>query len=477
MRRWLALALVLCLVPWGALGETAPLTKVYDAFESLMTGISNVTLTFKGDFEYDGEAFKKVEATYVQADEDSFMDLILYTASRDTWKESGYTVTARDGVGYSVRRPDEHGYYEFTPAWKITPMSDERYGAWFELGRAAVLLAEGVLAPYVTAENGRVALDMKAGDAPEGVGAFAKYLIARLAERYMESPMIGYMTEEAPETGADIFYDDYSACWEKQYEELIGSPVPADFFEHLWMDDSEDMEDEYNRVCDALAEREAALMNERASGIVVIGGDFSTQYYPTFGDYLIARGEEYVSFEDVRSAMIAWRREKTGEEWTLPLVTAMEYSADDDLRAAYWTLYGQMEQDYIAALRAEGKAIGYVYADGYLQGAMDPSELRYETVARLALGNMYEVRPGDMSLTADLDDTGRLTGAEGDVTLIFVNLSGAEHTVRFTFTATAGAFGTSTVQAVVPFHNEDGIGLPEEIEIDGITYKIDQYGG
>ena len=184
-----------------------------------------------------------------------------------------------------------------------------------------------------------------------------------------------------------------------------------------------------------------------------------------------------MSFEDIRSALIVWRREKTGEEWTLPLVTAMEYSADDDLRAAYWTLFEQMEQDYIAALRAEGKAIGYVYADGYLQGAMDPSELRYETVARLALANMYEVRLGDVSLTADLDDTGRLTGAGGDVALIFVNLSGGEHTVRFTFTAGAGAFGTSTVQAAETLRDEESVELPGEIEIDGITYKIDRYGG
>ena len=474
MRRWLAAALILCLMPLCALGEKAPLSRAFDAFETLMTGTENVTLTFKGEFEYDGEAFKKVDAAYIQAATDSFMDLILYTASRDVWRESGYTVTAKDNVGYAIERPDRRGYYEFTPNWKITPMSAERYGTYFELGRAAVLLAEGLLAPYITEEEGCVSLDLKAGDAPEGLGAFIRYLICRLAERYMEAPAIGYMIEEAPAPTVEIFYDDYSSCWEKEYEDQTGTPVPGDFFEHLWMDDSEELTDAYNRVCDALTEREKALSEGHETGIVVIGGDFETEYYPTYGDYLIARGEEYVSFENNRSAMVAWRRQKTGEEWTAPLLTAMEYSDNEDLRAKYWELYDEMVQDYIAALREQGKAIGYVYDDGTLQGAMDPSELRYDTVAHLALANMYKVRVGDVSLKIDLDSAGRITGAVGDVTLIFENLSEVGHTVHFTFTATAGDFGTSAVRIVEPFFNDGETELPSQIEIDGVTYWIDR---
>lgn len=474
MKRWLALALILCMMPLCALGEKAPLSRAFDAFETLMTGTENVTLTFRGDFEYDGEAFKKVDASYIQAGTDSFMDLILYTASRDTWNETGYTVTAKDHVGYAIERPDRRGYYEFTPGWKITPMSPEKYSAYFELGRAAVLLAEALLAPHITAEEGSVTLTLKAGDAPDGIGAFVKYLISRLAERYMEAPAIGYLIEEGPDPEVEIYYDDYSVCWEKEYEAQMGTPVPGDFFEHLWMDDSEELTDVYNRVCDALTEREKALSEGHETGIVVIGEDFGTEYYPTFGDYLIARGEEYVSFENDRTAMAAWRRGKTGEEWTAPLLTAMEYSDNDALSAKYWEMYEEMVQDYIAALREQGKAIGYVYADGTLQGAMDPSELRYDTVAHLALGNMHEVRLGDVSLHLDLDAAGRITGAQGDVTLIFENLSEVGHTLHFTFTATAGDFGTSAVRIVEPFFNDGDVLLPDEIEIDGVRYWIDK---
>ena len=73
MKKCIALLLAILMLPLCALAEENPLQKAFEAFEALMLETTNVTLTLKADFEYDGEAFKKVDAAYIQADSDSMI--------------------------------------------------------------------------------------------------------------------------------------------------------------------------------------------------------------------------------------------------------------------------------------------------------------------------------------------------------------------------------------------------------------------
>ncbi len=470
----LSLILLLCVPCLGARAEEESLSAVYAALEELLLDTENVTLRLNASFDFDGAEFKQVEASYIQAEYDSDLDLHVKTARRRDWRETGYRVVVKDGTGYSVEYPVGYGYYTFTPEWISTVLSHDRSWKVLEAGEAVVSLLEVFLDPYVSVEGNTTTVRMTQEEAPQQAGALVKLAIALLADRFMDVNSVGWDAEYEGEDGLVVMYEDWMELWEKTYQGVTGKELANNFFEFLWSGDGEsEAEKEYEIVTDIMIRNEDALMEQHPEGgVALVHADGSVEYFASYGDYMIACGEENLIFEDADAAFIAWYRNRTGQEFTRQILRYIENSGNNELVSAYQALRQKMVEEYYAQLRERKAAVGFVYSDGTMEVSMDVNAYEWkDTVARIALSYMNRVRIGDSALAFTRDEEGRITSAEGDVTLIFSDAEDKDHILHFTFHATATDWDESEVQ---PFDTVryQRVDEPEQVVLDGVTYDL-----
>ena len=103
--------LALFLTPaFGAESETR-LSALIDTGSELLFDTSNVTITGKAEFRYDGTRFKTAEIRYVQSDYNSFWQEKLFTPREySSDRETGFTVISNDG-DIAVMEPYTPGTY------------------------------------------------------------------------------------------------------------------------------------------------------------------------------------------------------------------------------------------------------------------------------------------------------------------------------------------------------------------------------
>lgn len=86
-----------------------PLTRLYNAGESLLTGLDNMTVQGQADFSLDGVHFKHAEGLYAQQGYNSYQRIQLQTPRSDgSILENGYSVLDLSGGGFYVERYPRH---------------------------------------------------------------------------------------------------------------------------------------------------------------------------------------------------------------------------------------------------------------------------------------------------------------------------------------------------------------------------------
>ena len=108
----ISLILVLAIAATYAFAEgTSSISGIIDAAEKLAFRTSNATINVKADFSFDGEVFKKMDASYKQDGYDSYLRYMLDTVKDgETVYTGGYTVV---GIGSDVYANDTYNgnYY------------------------------------------------------------------------------------------------------------------------------------------------------------------------------------------------------------------------------------------------------------------------------------------------------------------------------------------------------------------------------
>ena len=151
------LILAVALIP-AVTADTEPsLQALVDAGTELMFDTSNVTITGKAEFRYDGTRFKTAEIRYVQSDYNSFWQEKLFTPREySSDRETGFTVISNDG-DIAVMEPYTPGAYRTGSGDPQNTIIRESLESRLLVSflKTAARLAEPEIAKYITAnENG-----------------------------------------------------------------------------------------------------------------------------------------------------------------------------------------------------------------------------------------------------------------------------------------------------------------------------------
>jgi len=468
----ISLALVLCLaLTLTALAE-GPLSRLYDAATALLFDTDNASLGIHAVFRYNGQEFKTLDGTYDQDGARSLMDIKLKTPRADgSILESGYTVTAIDGTAYSVepmlnKRTYQVSNYHTSPS--ILSSSALRRTIR-SLGSAVAAASEGALGDKIAvsagADGGQTYhVQLKAGDSPALINAAGTLLWQVAAKRffYMDYDTISEDRDGfGDELFLDIEYDDYDATLETLYQQQFGEPMPEDFYEKLWGEveaDSQKYYTQYSQVSDALYNGLVSQLHETYDrGVALIHPDCTVTYYEKAEDYMISSGNQVLYYDDSSTAFRAWYQQKTGEALSQEDMQAIFMSDNEELWTAYAEMNQQMQDEYLDIVRADGKAFGAkIFNDGsyalltdYSAYLKDEAYYGY-TVKDRILYSMRALELGDTDVTVTLDGQGRFTAAQGTVTVLVIDASGAASPLEVTFEATAGRYGETRVEDFDP---------------------------
>lgn len=505
-------ALVLCAAIPLALAD-GNVHTLYQAGTQLLFDTENASLALQADFSYNGVHFKHAELTYQQQDYHSLLDLKLKTPKRDgTILESGYTVFGEEYQAYSIEpvtNPYAYSVTAVTPSRSLLSNTLMRR-TLLRLGGAVANAAESALGSFITvdstAEGARYHIALAEGQTPELVNA-AGTLVAQLAaDRYFYTDYHTRSAEEEDmepidEDYVDIRYTDYDAIFSLYYERLFGEKMPEDFYQQLWGADeaaAKKVEERYHQVLDALYEQlTAPIMEQYTNGVVDILPDGTLQYYDTVDEYYVAKGEQMVIYDDSSIAFRQYYEKRTGKPLSQQEMNAIYSTNNEELYSAFTDLYTQMEEQYLDAVKQDGKASAiHVAADGSTQMIYDLKEFwridTYDgyTVARRILYNMDQLELGDTDCTVTLDAQGRLTAASGKACILVIDGAGRRNRLEITFDLAVTDYGTTQVKAFDPaeyglismqeyWENPQPLvteapvqPAPETVELDGVRYQV-----
>ena len=435
-----AVMVMLCVTPALADG---PWSKVLQAGRTLATDTTNVTLTLHADFSYNRQHFKTVSLRYIQDDVNSLLDLVLNSLrTDDTSYESGYVVHCLDGVMNVIpdRRSAKVETRLFTPKDRtlltLTPSQESYLNTALQLaGLMDSLMSRGVRTERT--EAGETIYLRFEQDVSIGLmDSLTLSLVREAAERYLDfrevPEAVGVNTAYTPYdyTGLSVEYWDWDAAYAREYEAFYGEAPDAGR-----MNDA--------KVMQSLAREAAEKSSPWTTGMVRILEDGSTEYYPTYDDYIRQTGSQYIRYEDVNESLTAYYRMTRGEELSLEEATGL------------YALRREMDAYYGALLREHyprNAACGAVFKSGKLvpYDSVRLTNHAFETYTQQILRAMSELRWGNGEFDCTLDKQGRLTQITGEFMWQVVNHTGDSHPLMVTFTLTLDHYGDSKVPPFLP---------------------------
>lgn len=427
----------ICLVmilAFSALAEGA-LATLYNAGTALLFNTSNVTLTAHAEFTYDAQHFKTFDGKYVQDGENSLMQVTMTTPTRngDSY-QSGYTVIANGEKVYE--RHMDTQVEKFSPlhakASSSVLSNDTMHELATGLGATLVNLLEAPVNAAITTEKTETGtaytLRYKAGEAPEALSSAISQVSKEVLGHYFFTPQ--------PFKVPTVVFENRGALARTLYQETYHMPFPT---ESDLYDNSGNLTaagQRYNQIIEEIN----ALKNEIAAttqySAVVVHADKSQTGYHTLNDYLLAKEQQMIQYED----------------YTLTLnLYSQQHPASDDPAA-------DMKSHYRNILAKNNCAGMLVESDGdYILCYNDNTLCRLtpysRTIAERIRTQLEEIALGETDATLTLDHEGRIAGLTGQCTLLLTDFVGREHTLTITFDCVAEGYGQSVVEEFVQKDN------------------------
>ena len=505
------LALCLCAaIAVAALAEGAVGT-LYRSATGLLFDTDNATITAHAEFSYNGLPFKTLDGRYLQDGVNSLMKIDLKTPRYDgRVQETGFTVVGNGDTVYSIDPVDNPFIYNtsYNAESRSILSSSALRRALVRLGGVVADATESSFADAITVseENGgtRYQIKTQEGRTPALVNAAGTLLAQVAANRFF---YIDYDQTSAPATAIEpemlVQYEDYYETLENMYQREYGEPFPENFYELLWKEDSPDHQqanDRYDHI-QGLMETELVTPTRDAhsTGAAVIRADGRVDYYATVDEYYVDNGLQMVEFADFDGAFRAYYEKTTGTPLDQKTLNAIYSSDNEALQEAYYAMYQAMVQKYQDLVQADGKAsMIYIFSDGsyrmiydynaYLRAAMYSDY----TVTDRILRSMESLELGDSDFSVTLDAQNRITGANGQVTLVVTDNGGFRNKLEITFDVTVDQYGETTVKDFDPkdygvmswaeFHKmetppataapAEEAPLPENLVFDGVQYQV-----
>lgn len=504
-RIFLALmCLTLCLaLAVSALAE-GPLASLFRAASDLAFNTHNVTLNANATFTYDGELFKTLNGDYVQDDGRSFLKIMLDTPKADgSVYTGGYTVIGEGTYAYAIDTYNKGYYTETSTSYTDTLLrKSAQTDSLLNFGALLLELAESQMSGAVTVseqEAGtRYDVKLEKGQTPEVLNAALSLLALSVArDRY------GIVADTQETSSALVWVEDWDALSQSIYKELFGEEMPADFFDRYYGDSGDEfvqLDKQYKEMQRRINELQNEQLLKYKDGVTIIQADGSAKHYATREEYYIANGQQFPQYDDYENTFKAYYKEKTGTELSDDTMNAIYFGANEELSNAYFAMQNEMNDHYIALIKADPKAVSAaVHQDGtyelvYTLG----SDQYYGTTKDQILRQMNALELSEAGGFITTDQDGRIVSAEGDVTLMVVDQNGVKHPLSIHAKATADTYGTSAVKAFDPadynvvdvntffrsqYMNEEAAPAsgdeahtaPEEVVFNGKTYQAPQY--
>ncbi len=444
----ISLILVLAIAATCAFAEGTPsISGIIDAAEKLAFRTSNATINVKADFSFDGEVFKKMDASYKQDGYDSYLRYMLDTVKDgETVYTGGYTVV---GIGSDVYANDTYNgnyYTQLHQGASDTILENTVTNeAAFSLLRSVGSFAAGLFTENsVTETESGKAYHISSGALPEVIGSTLYYF----GLDYLKDNYYMYMYSYSdPEGGPYIRYEDWDKMINEKHQLIYGEDVPEDLSDDIAYD-------RYMVAYNVMEQEEkeiiAKVPQEYANGYVYVHADGTTEYLATEEDYMRKAGELYTSYADYTSALCAYYEKVYGKPLEKDYLEKVLYwSNNPDLNDKLYDLSTEMDEYYEKEARAQdpNAVLVKVKTDGSFT-ALDtfPFDYYYLTMTRAIFDRMKSVTVSSAEADITTDAEGLLTGAKGTVTFAMTDETGKEHTIGISFDCTVSDYGSTEVE-------------------------------
>ena len=511
---WVALALILCLSLVASALAEGPLRTLYGAATRLLFDTDNATLQARATFAYEGKPFKTVEGSYTQDGENSLLNVRKHTPRADgTTFVHGYTVIGQGETAYAIDPMNNPFIYTANSQRKSSAIlsGTALRGAVLRFGAAAAGAMEGPLADHITVNaqsdgSTQYHFALKEGDAPALINAAGTLLAQVAAARLYD---IDYdLFSEASEPACRVVWENYHAQFDAVYEKLYGEKKPVDFEEKLWGADGKALRLRRQTVIEQLSALYNRLQKEYHSGIAEIAADGSVKHYDTTSEWMRAKGNKYVTYEDSLTTFRHYYQQKTGTPLSARELSVIMASSNEALKAAFTAMMDEMTAEYRAQLEQHPQAVIVdVSADGAARFIEDVDAFNHETryrhltVKNQILYTMRSLELGETNAVITLDSQNRFAAAKGTATILVVDETGAKHPLAVEFDLSADSYGASSVapfdpaaygvtdwetyaaehkdepvRYYMPSLGEEFVPMPDTFTFNGVTYDLTDDG-
>ena len=413
----------------SALAE-GPLLAVYNAGSALLLKTDNVTLTGKATFTYDGQCFKTLQGRYIQDGDKSVMDVELTTPlDLGGSRTGGYRVIA-DGDRVFGSDPEAFGPQRKPAATQV--LSNKIMSQLVsDLGGMAVRLAEGKLGEHITVsqmgKSTAYRLELTADQTPalfdKGLSLVAQTMIDEYFYSYER--MLPVVTVDKRSALIALFYEEMYG--KKPTDKVLNATIeknPTDYLRY---------QNARQAMLDYLKEIEQTTPY---SAVAVCAADKSQTNYDAYNDFLLARGQQILQFEDYSPTLSLYAQEHP-------------QSADpaQDMRAYYQQV---LAENNCAGMLIEG--------DGDYILCYNDEELSHlapyrQSVTQRICTQLKDITLQNADVTAVLDAQGRMTAFYGQMSLNVVDFINREHVLTIDFNCTAEAYGQSKIDISDYYNN------------------------
>lgn len=441
--RILALTLGLTLAAVPALAET-PTETLVAGLRALAFEQSNVTLTAKADFSWDGELFKHLDITQKQDGPDSMQSVSLTTPRKGEKDYVGsYTVYGQDTRVYAIESFNDQ-YYRPSRAPRSTSLVRQTATRKALLDAVSAVMSTMEQNLTATQRDGQTdfRFTLKDGEAPALVGS----VLSALAVQAVRLRGFGY---DSDPVGCQTLYDDY-------WTALINWATTngADEAELTLLkrcQNGEEMTSEEYKTCDRIFVQFNKMTDEYDSGVLYVKNDGKTEWFETYSDYLRSRGLVSLTYEDHDRALLSYYNQKYGKSLDLAAFNALRYS---DEGAQELSSLPTLADDYYTNLtrKTPDAVAGLVKADGTVEAYtdLDAADSEGGTPTQRILNGLTGLKLSSADVTVRTDAQTRVESIGGNATFTVTDRDDKEHALRLEFEAKATDYGTTTFERFDP---------------------------
>ncbi len=449
-------ALLLFSAAYAASGDTpGGASLIFRSLEKLLFHTDNVTVETHAAVSYDGVQFKTVRGRAVRDGTSGTLSADFHTVRPNgtSYDTSWRVHSAGTDTWYYNSHDGEFYATAFGAPSDSVVGHDRSDDALIALAASVLALADRTAPALASVADGpegrRVTLSLEEGAVPSCLDPLADYLVRRAALQYMDldlgsvPPAFG---EEEEEAGlAEVWYEDSDALLVKLIGDALGREVDAEEADRLRMSEDPSVNEAYA----ALWALEEKAMTDHDGGVAYLRADGTVSWYPTKSEFLLAEDLRSIGYEDHSAALSLYLEKDTGEKLTRRDIDAVYMGNSAALWEAFLALGKEMDSYYLAMLGEH--PMGFVTRDGTLLPVDDVDAFNAvrdnnsPSIARTALTEMESVSIVSGSLTLDLDGEDRISSLTGAFVLRFTNADGSIHPVGVQVTASASAYGESTV--------------------------------